>query len=421
MSAPNAVPTLCLGCGCLCDDIRLTLAAGRITEIANACTLGERWFGDGLLPQVCRVGEQPASLDRAIGAAAELLFTEPGRLLIYVAGDATCDAQRQAVALADRLGASIDGPTSDTVAEGLLAAQRRGRASATLGELRHRADAVLFWGVDPQTRYPRFMERFVFAASMHVKQRRLFAVDVGDDVAPSECSERLALDAGDEVDALSVMRAALRGEVFSGLPAALNAAAELAKRLAAAHRYVAVVFDAEPSETPRDPALAEGLIALVQQLNSSTRAALFGLRSGGNRNGLESVLTWQTGYPFAVDFGSGFPRYRGSEPAAERLGGNRYATALVIGSPATVPAAVSEHLGRIRCVAIGPRASAASFNPRIAIDTGLAGLHEGGLLLRMDDVPIERQAPLPAPQSLAGILKQLTMEISKSEAQEFQK
>ena len=36
-----------------------------------------------------------------------------------------------------------------------LPAQRRGRATATLGEISNRADVLLFWGVDPAERYPR--------------------------------------------------------------------------------------------------------------------------------------------------------------------------------------------------------------------------------------------------------------------------
>jgi len=42
----------------------------------------------------------------------------------------------------------------------------------------------------------------------------------------------------------------------------------------------------------------------------------------------------------------------------------------------------------MRSVAIGPRASAASFQPAVAVDTGAAGIHEAGTAFRMDDVPL---------------------------------
>jgi formylmethanofuran dehydrogenase subunit B len=53
---------------------------------------------------------------------------------VYIAPGVTNEAAREAVALADVLGAALDSVTSDTAMGAILAAQERGRASATLGE-----------------------------------------------------------------------------------------------------------------------------------------------------------------------------------------------------------------------------------------------------------------------------------------------
>jgi formylmethanofuran dehydrogenase subunit B len=45
---------------------------------------------------------------------------------------------------------------------------------------------------------------------------------------------------------------------------------------------------------------------------------------------------------------------------------------------------------------IGPRASDAPFAAEVAIDTGVAGIHDAGIAYRLDDVP------LPVPQLVAG-------------------
>jgi formylmethanofuran dehydrogenase subunit B len=402
---------VCLGCGCLCDDITATVQNGRITRLAGVCPLGEKWFGDGVFPDEIRVGDRAAPLGDALNEATSLLRDSPGRLLVYVAGDVTCEAIRETVALADRLGASIDGPTSDTVAEGLLTAQRRGRATGTLGELRHRADAILFWAVDPDLRYPRFMERFVNAPALLTASRRLIAIDVNASHGPQVCPERLSLDPTEEVDALCVMRGAVLGRPLAELPPALAAAADLARRLATEAKYVGIVFDAEPKGDEKDDGRTEGFITLAQALNGPTRAAAWGLRAGGNRNGFESVLTWQTGYPFAVDFGRGFPSYVADETAAERLARGRYSSALVLGDPATVPQAVAEQLRRVATVAVGPRASTAQFDPRVAIDTGAASLHEDGLVLRMDDVPIQARGVLPHSRTITEVLQALSVHV----------
>jgi formylmethanofuran dehydrogenase subunit B len=57
---------------------------------------------------------------------------------------------------------------------------------------------------------------------------------------------------------------------------------------------------------------------------------------------------------------------------------------------------VARDLARTRVVAIGPRASLAPFGTAVAIDTGVAGIHEDGMAFRMDDVPVRLRAVLDA-------------------------
>src|SRR5207244_1002306 len=217
-----------------------------------------------------RVNGRSASLEQALTEAAGLL-TGATHPLVYLAGDLSCETQREAVAIADRLHAALDSLAA-TAATAVLAAQRRGRAGATLGEIR-------------------------------------------------------------------------------------QPAVDLARRMAEA-RYVVIVADSEPGPVPADPARAEALVTLAQALNSPTRCALSTLRGGGNRSGADAVLTWQTGFPFAVDFARGYPSYRPQADAAALLGAGEVDAALVVGSPATLPEPVATPLARLRSVAIGPRARA---------------------------------------------------------------
>ena len=149
----------CLGCGCACDDIDVVTHDSRIVEAKNACELGLRWFGDGSVPSRSRIAGRDASLDEAVRAAAQLL-KKASRPLVYLAPDLTCEAQRESVGVADALGAALDSVTSATAMPSILAAQERGRAGATLGEIRRRADLVVYWSVDPATAYPRFSSRY---------------------------------------------------------------------------------------------------------------------------------------------------------------------------------------------------------------------------------------------------------------------
>ena len=396
----NAVT--CLGCGCACDDLTVRVRDGRIAAVAPPCPLAKHWFGDGMVPGGVLVDGKSVEVEGAIEAAADLLRGST-RPLVLIAPDLTTRAQRTAIAIADALQADVDGATSDTAAAGLQAAQRRGRAAATLGELRNRADVLLLWGVDPGPRYPRYLERYGAAtSSTHVPSRTLIAVSISGDLAPQGCDLSAEFSAAEEVDALAVMTARVRGQRLRDLPPRLDVAVVLAERLLQG-RYVAIVHDAEPGDTRRDGRRAEGLLALAQALNGPTRAALSTLRAGGNRSGAEAALTWQTGYPARVSFRPGYPQSSPERSGVARLRSGDADVVLIAGSAAGLEAGIP---GRTRGVVIGPRASTIA-GVSVAIDTGVAGIHEAGIAYRMDDVPLPLSAVLPGPQSAAEVLDRL--------------
>ncbi len=401
--------TTCLGCGCGCDDLEVLVRNGRIESIAPPCPLAQRWFGTGKVPDRILVGGQVASLEAALAAAAELL-AGARRVLVVLAPDLTSQAQRTAVALADLLRATVDSATSVAAADGILAAQRRGRAAATLGEIRNRADVLLFWAVDPTERYPRYLERYALdPVGTHVPEgrrgRALISVHVGLDRGPTGADLELSLEPDEELAALSVVRATVLGRALGELPERLRPAAQIGARLLQA-RYAAVIHDGEPGHEKRDPHRTEGLLALAQALNDSTRGALSTLRAGGNRSGAEAVLTWQTGYPFAIDLTAGTPRYEPGRRGLER-GGEAFDAVLVAGSAGELPRAGKGPLAKVPAVAVGPRASESKLDLRVAIDTGIAGIHEAGTGYRMDDVPLPLSAPLPGRRGAAETLDAL--------------
>jgi len=397
----------CLGCGCACDDITPVVRQNRIVEARNACALGRAWFGDGTVPQQACVEGHSVSLEAALTQATTIL-TQARRPLVYLAAELSCETQRAAVGIADRWRAVLDSATSE-IAAAVLAAQRRGRAAATLGELRQRADLVVFWGVDPAERYPRYASRYAVAPGGR-QSRTVVAVDVGDHRGPEDADARVGISADAEVDALGVMRAIVRGHAPPDVPA-LRPAVALARRMMQA-QYVALVHDAEPDGTPVDADRAEGLIALAQALNGPTRCALSTLRAGGNRSGADAVVTWQTGFPYAVDFGRGYPAYRPHDGASALLARREIDATLVIGAPGSVPESTARGLASVPTVAIGPYASAAAFKPAVAVDTGVAGIHEGGMAFRMDDVPLPLRPSVAGPPAAAVVVRDLATRLA---------
>jgi formylmethanofuran dehydrogenase subunit B len=395
----------CLGCGCACDDIDVVVAGERIVEARRACPLGVAWFGDGRLPSQCLMRGSDASLEKALDEVAELLGRASAPL-IYLAPDLSCEAQREGIALADALHAALDSVTSESTLSSLLAAQERGRAAATLGEIRNRADVVLFWGVDPAARYPRYWSRYApEPAGLYLpdgrRSRVVVAVDVGAARGPADADLRVAVSPDDEVATLIALRAIVTTTARVGGARPDSAPWARARTLAPAlldARYAAIVHDGE-SSAGDDPDRADALIALAQALNGPTRCALSTLRAGGNRSGADAVATSQTGYPMAIDFARGHPRYRPYDGAAgARLQAGEADALLVIGATSLIPARLTTQFARVPRALIGPRASesALATGAAVVIDSGVAGIHEGGTALRMDDVS------LPLRPSLAG-------------------
>jgi len=105
---------VCTFCGCVCDDIELHANEERIVETKRACILGESWFknhtAERLYPDALIDGKE-ASIDDAAEVAAEILH-QAHMPLVYGLSNTTCEAQRQAVWLAELVGGVIDSHTS---------------------------------------------------------------------------------------------------------------------------------------------------------------------------------------------------------------------------------------------------------------------------------------------------------------------
>ena len=427
MTASLIVETVtCLGCGCACDDIGVAVRDGQIIEARNACTLGVRWFGTGSVPLRCVVDGKDVSVVHATSLVARLLI-EAERPLVYVAPGLSCESQREAVTIADMLQARLDSATSASASAFVLSGQERGLASATLGEVKNRADTVVFWGVDVEGRYPRFASRYapdpIGTHAPHGRRSRtVIAMDVGNARATTDADRRIAISVDDELAILTMVEAFVRTPANPvGRGAATNAAFTTSRDLAAAlmsSRYVALVYDAEHDDrAARSTQRFDALASLAQALNEHTRAAAIGLRGGGNRSGADAVLVAQAGYPFAIDFARGYPRYDPHEGTALALLGRREVDlALIVGDATLVPNDLADALGTLQSVVIGPHVSEHALGRMVVvIDTHRDGIHAGGTAFRSDDVPLRLRPALTSSVETARVLRSVATGVRQAQ------
>src|ERR687885_466851 len=290
----------CAGCGLVCDDIVAVVEGGRVERLERTCPLGDAWFAAHVAPATpaATVEGRDAELEEALDAAAALL-ADARAPLVYGLGRATCEAQRAAVALAEALGATIDpaGPLLDGASGAAFPA--RGASTATLGEVRDRAEVVVIWRADPATTHPRLFERLRLPSH----GRTLVVVDERRTATAEHADTLLERPASGDVEALWTLRALVREDAPDGADPALT---DLARQLRGA-RNAAILHHV------RGAVEALALHALVRDLNAVAHAVAVTLRHEPNAAGAEDVLAWQTGYPAAVSFAAGPPRAKPAE------------------------------------------------------------------------------------------------------------
>jgi formylmethanofuran dehydrogenase subunit B len=395
----------CTVCGCVCDDLRLTVEGGRIIRAEGACFLAEPWLlaQDARQPPVAHVAGRPATLAEALERAAALLGSARAPL-VYGLSRSSTEGQRQAVALAERLGATIDTTASLCHAPSVVALQEAGESTCTLGEVRNRADLVIFWGSNPVESHPRHWERYsVEPAGEFVRGRAdrfLVVADVRPTPSTAAADLFLPIEPGRDFEALWALRALVRGVPLEqtaavGAPPALLR--ELAQRMKSCSCGV-VFFGLGLSLAGLGHRSVEALLRLVTDLNDHTRFYARRMRVQGDVAGADSVLAWQTGYPFSVNLARGYPRFNPGEFSAQGLLERGEVDAcLLVGSEGIAPfnAPALAHLGRIPTVALDPATAEPLPGSAVCFTTAVYGIHHPGTAYRMDEVPVPLRAVLP--------------------------
>ncbi len=401
----------CLGCGCLCDDIRVVVEGDRVVEAVHACSIGRPWFlaprpGAGF-PSATVEG-RAADFDESIGRAAGILSGAQAPMVWGLSGS-TVEGAASALAIADAIGAAVDLAGSAERGARLGAFQRSGQVSATLGEVKDRADLVVFWGVDPDATHPRHRERYsVEPRGRFIPEgragRTLVVVEDGPIATGTASDLRVLVPPDRRAEALWTLRAMVRGvavdldRVERSTGCSFGSLRDLADRLTRA-RYGAFFFGPSMGEGPGGPWAVDAALTLVRDLNEGRRFVGLTLGPPGNAGGAEAVLSWQAGAPSALDFGQGFPRHLpGEATLAARLGSGAVDAVLIVADDpaAELPPELLGLLAAIPTVVIAPGATRPGTPSTVAFDVARPGIESGGTVARIDGVMLPLRPAIPA-------------------------
>lgn len=420
----------CTFCGCVCDDMDLTvdLDAKRITKAKNACTLGRAWFAEHTIEDrpFALIDGKAATTGEGVEAAAQILVA--ARLpIIYGLSDTTCEAQRQAVAICDLMHGNIDTTTSVCHGPSGIAFQGVGESTATLGEIKNRADLVIYWGGNPAESHPRHFTRYaVTPKGRYVpngrKDRYVVLVDVRRTPSAPVADLFIQIKPGHDFELLWALRAFVKGRkvdpnLAERTGVSLATMEDLVKRMKSC-RYGVLFFGMGLTMTRGRHFNSGAVLALATDLNEFTHFVAKPVRGHGNVTGADNVVSWQTGYPFGVNFSRGYPRFNpGEYTTVDLLARGEADAAMIIASdPASnFPRPAIEHMKRIPVIALDTKPTDTTQLAKVAFTTSTYGINTSGTVYRMDDVPITLrpafESPYPSDEEVLIAIKNRVREL----------
>ena len=460
----------CPVCGCLCDDIELTIEDGRIVKVKNGCAMCETKFLNYckhriLKPLVRKNGELvKTSFRKALEKAAKIL-AEADYPLLYGWSSTSCEAMRVGLELAEEVGGVIDNTSTICHGPSALSVQEVGLPSCTLGQVRHRADLIIYWGSNPWSSHPRHIERYTNLSegrfeesewkeylskvkSSNVKKkvetvlrrvsqrdeasasvspirephvalskagRKLVVVDVRKTRTAEIADYFLQVQPNHDYELFEAFRALIRDEELdveevAGVP--VERLEEIAEAMINCS-FGTIFFGLGLTMSSGKMRNVEAAIALTRDLNRFTKFMIMPMRGHFNVTGADTVFTWQTGYPYAVDFSLGYPRYNpGETTAVDVLLRKESDAALIVASDpvANFPKKAVEHLVEKPLIVIDPHMNATSHVADIVFPSAFVGIEAAGTAYRMDHVPLPLKKIVSPPKGIMSdeeILKKI--------------
>ena len=284
-----------------------------------------------------------------------------------------------------------------------------GKVTCTLGEVKNRADFIVYWGGNPAECHPRHFTKYTLTQKGRFvpegrKGRTMVLVDIRETPSARAADLFLQIHPGKDFEVLTTLRALVKKqrvdeEAAAGTGLTLDQLQDLADRMKRA-RFGVLFFGMGVSMTRGKHMNSAAVLTLAAELNAFTKFVCMPMRGHGNVTGSDMVLRWSTGYPFGINLSRGYPRFNPGEFSTVDLlvrGDNDAALILGADPGATMPQPGIEHLARIPTIVLDPKVTHTSRLARVHITTAATGISAPGTVYRMDEVPLPLRPALKSP------------------------
>jgi formylmethanofuran dehydrogenase subunit B len=284
-----------------------------------------------------------------------------------------------------------------------------GKVSCTLGEIKNRADLIIYWGGNPAECHPRHFTKYTLTQKgKFVPQgrrgRTMVLVDIRETPSVRAADIFLQVRPAKDFEVLTILRALIKdrpvapeGVAETGL--SIEELRDFADRMKRA-RFGVIFFGMGLSMTRGKHMNSAAVLTLVAELNAFTKFVAMPMRGHGNVAGSDMVMRWTTGYPFGINFGRGYPRFNPGEfSTVDLLVRGDVDAALILGADpgATMPQPGIDHLARIPTIVLDPKVTHTSRLARVHITTAPTGIATAGTAYRMDEIPLPLRPALKSP------------------------
>ena len=405
---------VCTFCGCCCDNIEVKIKDERIVSLRNGCAISMSKFLNYdrerlSTPMQRKNGEfEEIEFDEAVEKTASMLANAKCPIL-YGWSLTSCEAIEIGVELAELVGGVIDNTTTTCHGPSILGVHDIGESTCTLGEVRHRADLIVYWGCNPVHAHPQHMLRYSVQSKGRFrkgrKDRKLIVVDVRKTDTAKQADYFVQVAPNQDYELLCALRTAVKmGEIeqnsIAGVP--VETVEEIADLMINCE-FGIIFFGLGLTMTTGKSRNIDAALSLVRELNDRTKFLIMPMRGHFNVTGANQVTAWQTGYPFAVDFSKGYPRYNpGDTSAVDILTRGECDAALVVASDpvSNFPVAASRHLSRVPLVTIDPHITPTTLASDIVIPSSFVGIETAGTVYRMDGVVLLTRKLVETPKGV---------------------
>jgi formylmethanofuran dehydrogenase subunit B len=284
-----------------------------------------------------------------------------------------------------------------------------GKVSCTLGEVKNRADLIIYWGGNPAECHPRHFTKYTLTQKGKFvpngrKDRTMVLVDIRETPSAKAADIFLQVRPARDFEVLTILRALIKGQAVNPQVVAetgltIEQLQDLADRMKQA-RFGVLFFGMGLSMTRGKHMNSAALLTLAAELNAFTKFVAMPMRGHGNVTGGDVIMRWTTGYPFGVNLSRGYPRFNPGEfSTIDLLIRGDCDAALILGADpgATMPQPAIDHLARIPTIVLDPKVTHTSRLARVHFTTAATGISAGGTVYRMDEIPLPLRPALKSP------------------------